>query len=133
MYGELKEKLDNLVVYLVELKMDKLVIVVYGELDFEMIVSFLGVLKVGFSYIFIDVYILKECIELILNVVKLIVVIVVYEWFELVIEVLVIMVEELIEMMIYVFWYVFVLIFVIGVSNYYIIFILGIIGVLKGV
>lgn len=39
-YGELKEKSDNLAAYLAELKTDKSAIVVYGELDFEMIVSF---------------------------------------------------------------------------------------------
>ncbi|MGC3206444.1 AMP-binding protein, partial [Enterococcus faecalis] len=92
-------KSDNLPAYLAELKTDKSAIVVYRELDFEMIVSFLGASKAGFSYIPSDAHTPKERIELILNVAKPTAVIAVHEWPELATEVPVITPEELTEMM----------------------------------
>lgn len=132
-YGELKEKSDNLAAYLAELKTDKSAIVVYGELDFEMIVSFLGASKAGFSYIPIDAHTPKERIELILNVAKPTAVIAVHEWPELATEVPVITAEELTEMMMHAPRHAPALIPVTGASNYYIIFTSGTTGVPKGV
>jgi len=132
-YGELKEKSDNLAAYLAELKTDKSAIVVYGELDFEMIVSFLGASKAGFSYIPIDAHTPKERIELILNVAKPTAVIAVHEWPELATEVPVITAEELTEMMMHAPRHAPALTPVTGASNYYIIFTSGTTGVPKGV
>ena len=127
-YGELKEKSDNLAAYLAELKTDKSAIVVYGELDFEMIVSFLGASKAGFSYIPIDAHTPKERIELILNVAKPTAVIAVHEWPELATEVPVITAEELTEMMMHAPRHAPALMPVTGASNYYIIFTSGTTG-----
>ncbi len=132
-YGELKEKSDNLAAYLAELKTDKSAIVVYGELDFEMIVSFLGASKAGFSYIPIDAHTPKERIELILNVAKPTAVIAVHEWPELATEVPVITAEELTEMMMHAPRHAPALMPVTGASNYYIIFTSGTTGKPKGV
>jgi D-alanine--poly(phosphoribitol) ligase subunit 1 len=67
-YGELKQRADNLAAYLAENLQEKTPIVVFGELEFDMLVCFLAAAKSGHSYIPIDAHTPKERVEMILAV-----------------------------------------------------------------
>lgn len=69
-YGELKEKSDNIAAYLADNLSAKTPLVVFGELEFEMLACFLGATKSGHGYIPIDAHTPKERIEMILQVAK---------------------------------------------------------------
>ena len=67
-YQELKHSSDALGYYLEKRLTTKGPIVVFGNLEFEMVVSFLGVVKAGHAYLPIDAQTPKERIEAILRV-----------------------------------------------------------------
>jgi len=67
-YGELKQNSDHLAAYLAKNLHEKTTVVVYGELEFEMLACFLGAVKSGHCYIPIDAHTPVERIEMILNV-----------------------------------------------------------------
>ena len=67
-YGELKRKSDALAAYLDRNLQKQGPIVVFGNLEFKMIVSFLGVTKAGHAYLPIEEHTPNERIESILRV-----------------------------------------------------------------
>ena len=79
-YGELKRKSDALAAYLDRNLQKQGPIVVFGNLEFEMIVSFLGVTKAGHAYLPIEEHTPNERIESILRVAKPALIISVGDW-----------------------------------------------------
>lgn len=69
-YGELKRYSDAVAAYLQKTVARSQPIVVYGELEFEMLVCFLGASKAGNPYIPIETHTPKERVEMILEVAK---------------------------------------------------------------
>jgi D-alanine--poly(phosphoribitol) ligase subunit 1 len=67
-YGELKSYSDAIAAYLQQNIERSRPIVVYGELEFEMLACFLGASKAGHAYIPIDAHTPKERVEMILAV-----------------------------------------------------------------
>lgn len=67
-YGELKKYSDQVANYLQETVQREQAVVVYGALEFEMLVCFVGAAKAGNPYIPIDAHTPNERIEMILNV-----------------------------------------------------------------
>ena len=79
-YGELKRKSDALAAYLDRNLQKQGPIVVFGNLEFEMIVSFLGATKAGHAYLPIEEHTPNERIESILRVAKPALIISVGDW-----------------------------------------------------
>jgi D-alanine--poly(phosphoribitol) ligase subunit 1 len=79
-YGELKSKSDALASYLEKNLKKNGPIVVFGNLEFEMIVSFLGASKSGHAYLPIEEHTPRERIEAILRVAKPSAIISVADW-----------------------------------------------------
>lgn len=79
-YGELKKNSDTLANYLEENLKKEGPIVVFGNLEFEMLVSFLGASKAGYAYLPIEEHTPSERIESILRVAKPALIISVGDW-----------------------------------------------------
>lgn len=79
-FGELKKKSDALANYLVKNVVGNDPIVVFGNLEFEMIVSFIGAVKAGHAYLPIEKHTPKERIETILRVAQPSMIISVGDW-----------------------------------------------------
>lgn len=79
-YGELKRNSDALANYLEKKLEKKGPIVVFGNLEFEMLVSFLGASKAGYAYLPIEEHTPQERIEAILRVAKPSAVISIADW-----------------------------------------------------
>ncbi|MGX7244929.1 D-alanine--poly(phosphoribitol) ligase subunit DltA [Enterococcus quebecensis] len=82
-YGELKKDSDAIATYLQENIERARPVVVYGELEFEMLACFLGASKAGHAYIPIEAHTPKERVEMILEVADPAVIFSVKEWPEL--------------------------------------------------
>ncbi|MBO0474702.1 D-alanine--poly(phosphoribitol) ligase subunit DltA [Enterococcus ureasiticus] len=82
-YGELKKDFDAVAAYLQENIERTRPVVVYGELEFEMLACFLGASKAGHPYIPIEAHTPKERIEMILEVAEPAVIFSVRDWPEL--------------------------------------------------
>ncbi|WP_165003037.1 MULTISPECIES: D-alanine--poly(phosphoribitol) ligase subunit DltA [unclassified Enterococcus] len=81
-YGELKRFSDSLACYLEGQSMDHGPVVVFGNLEFEMIAAFLGVVKSGRAYLPIEEHTPKERIESILRVAQPSMIISIGQWVE---------------------------------------------------
>ena len=79
-FGELKKYSDQVALYLHENVQRGQAVVVYGALEFEMLVCFLGASKAGNPYIPIDAHTPIERIEMILNVSEPTVIFSIDEW-----------------------------------------------------
>lgn len=79
-YAELKQYSDHLAYHLTDRIAPKAPVVVFGELEFEMLASFLGASKAGHAYIPIESTTPQERIELILNVAQPALIISVLPW-----------------------------------------------------
>ncbi len=79
-FGELKEKSDAIAHYLIKHLADDGPIIVFGNLEFEMIVSFIGVVKSGHAYLPIEEHTPSERIESIIRVAQPSLVISVGDW-----------------------------------------------------
>ncbi|MBO0440497.1 D-alanine--poly(phosphoribitol) ligase subunit DltA [Candidatus Enterococcus ikei] len=82
-YGELKKNSDAIAAFLQENVERARPVVVYGELEFEMLACFLGASKAGHAYIPIEAHTPKERVEMILDVAKPAVIFSIKEWPEL--------------------------------------------------
>lgn len=82
-YGELKKDSDAIAAYLQENIKRERPVVVYGELEYEMLACFLGASKAGQAYIPIEAHTPKERVEMILEVADPAVVFSITEWSEL--------------------------------------------------
>ncbi|KAF1298146.1 D-alanine--poly(phosphoribitol) ligase subunit 1 [Enterococcus sp. JM4C] len=82
-YGQLAEWSDKLAAYLDATIKSKAPIVVYGELEFEMLVAFLAASKTGRAYIPIESSTPKDRVELILSVAQPALIISIGDWQEL--------------------------------------------------
>lgn len=82
-YGELKKDSDAIAAYLHKNIEKTRPLVVYGELEFEMLACFLGASKAGHAYIPIEAHTPKERVEMILEVADPAVVFSIKEWPEL--------------------------------------------------
>lgn len=79
-YGELKKDSDAIATYLHKNIGRSRPVVVYGELEFEMLACFLGTSKAGHAYIPIEAHTPKERVEMILEVADPAVIFAVEEW-----------------------------------------------------
>ena len=79
-YGQLKRWSDQLATFLAEKFADRRPIVVYGDLEFEMLAAFLGASKAGHAYIPIEANTPNDRVELILNVAQPALIISVEAW-----------------------------------------------------
>lgn len=79
-YGELKRYSDQIAIYLQGKVQREQPVVVYGALEFDMLVCFLGAAKAGNPYIPIDAHTPNERIEMILNVAKPALIFSIDEW-----------------------------------------------------
>lgn len=79
-YGELKEDSDAIAAYLQKNIERSRPVVVYGELEYEMVACFLGASKAGHAYIPIEAHTPKERVEMILDVADPAVIFSVREW-----------------------------------------------------
>ncbi|MEY8446305.1 D-alanine--poly(phosphoribitol) ligase subunit DltA [Enterococcus ratti] len=131
-YGELKRKTDALANYLEKNLKNQGPIVVFGNLEFEMIVSFLGASKAGYAYLPIEEHTPHERVETILRIAKPSLIISVGKWKTDIQNLPVISKEELLsiikEEVAYEATHM-----VKGDENYYIIFTSGTTGEPKGV
>ncbi|OEH82492.1 D-alanine--poly(phosphoribitol) ligase subunit DltA [Enterococcus rivorum] len=79
-YGELKRYSDSIANYLQKNTKRETPIVVFGELEFEMLACFLGTTKAGHAYIPIDAHTPNDRVEMILDVAKPEMILSVSEW-----------------------------------------------------
>ncbi|WP_375179291.1 D-alanine--poly(phosphoribitol) ligase subunit DltA [Enterococcus rotai] len=131
-YGELKQDSDAIAGYLQKNIGRGRPVVVYGELEFEMLACFLGASKAGHAYIPIEAHTPKERVEMILEVAEPAMIFAVKDWPEIETDAEIVSIEKLnnicaeselvsgLEP-------------VIGSETYYIIFTSGTTGVPKGV
>ena len=82
-YGQLKDWSDQLATFLSEKLIGRKPIVVYGDLEFEMLAAFLGASKAGHAYIPIEANTPNDRVELILKVAQPDLVISVEPWPEI--------------------------------------------------
>ena len=94
-YGELKRYSDSIANYLQKNTKRETPIVVFGELEFEMLACFLGTTKAGHAYIPIDAHTPNDRVEMILDVAKPEMILSVSEWSELESEATVIEMSQL--------------------------------------
>lgn len=94
-YGELKRDSDRIASYLQKNLQGKAPIVVFGELEFEMLTCFLGATKAGHAYIPIDVHTPNDRVEMILTVAQPAIIFSVAKWPELTSDAKVIEMNEL--------------------------------------
>lgn len=79
-YGELKQASDSLAAYLEQHYADHRPIVIYGDLEIEMLAAFLGSVKAGHAYIPIEANTPQERIEMILEVAQPAAIIAIEPW-----------------------------------------------------
>ncbi|MTD41402.1 D-alanine--poly(phosphoribitol) ligase subunit DltA [Erwinia sp. CPCC 100877] len=130
-YGQLKKESDMIAAYLLENSQPKRPVVVYGELEFEMLSCFLGASKSGHAYIPIDAHTPKERIEMILSVADPAIILAIDEWPAIKTSAKVVVIKELLEYTPFKNSLEFNP--VTGDQTYYIIFTSGTTGVPKGV
>lgn len=131
-YGELKQKSDAVAAYLQDNFERAQPVVVYGELEFEMLACFLGASKSGHPYIPIEAHTPKERIEMILEVAKPAVIFAIKEWPNIKTSAKIVSINQLREICEQLIQSV-PLIPVTGAETYYTIFTSGTTGVPKGV
>lgn len=98
-YGELKAYSDSVAAYLQKNTPAKTPVVVFGDLEFEMLATFLGASKAGHAYIPIEANTPEDRVELILGVAKPAMILAVEDWPNLQTDCPVIAPKELQEIM----------------------------------
>lgn len=132
-YGELKKTSDAIAAYLQKnIERDRPV-VVYGELEFEMLTCFLGASKAGHAYIPIEAHTPKERVDMILEVANPAVIFSVKEWPDLDTEAEIVSLEKIHDICAKSWVLDVPLKPVVESETYYIIFTSGTTGVPKGV
>ncbi|EOH97305.1 D-alanine-poly(phosphoribitol) ligase, subunit 1 [Enterococcus moraviensis ATCC BAA-383] len=132
-YGELKRDSDAIAAYLHKNIEQSRPVVVYGELEFEMLACFLGASKAGHAYIPIEAHTPQERVEMILEVADPAVIFAVKEWPKMKTTATIVSLEEMAEICKTSSTLETPLKPVIGSQTYYIIFTSGTTGVPKGV
>lgn len=94
-YGELKRDSDRIASYLQKNTVSQAPVVVFGELEFEMLASFIGATKAGLAYIPIDAHTPNERVEMILNVAKPEMILAIGQWPEIASEAKIVEISEL--------------------------------------
>lgn len=132
-YGELKKDSDAIAAYLQQNIERSRPVVVYGELEYEMVACFLGASKAGHAYIPIEAHTPKERVEMILDVADPAVIFSVKNWPELETSAEIISLEQLHDIYAKTWTLESELEPVVASETYYIIFTSGTTGIPKGV
>lgn len=132
-YGELKKDSDAIAAYLQKNIERSRPVVVYGELEYEMVACFLGASKAGHAYIPIEAHTPKERVEMILDVADPAVIFSVREWPKVETNAEIISLEQLHTIYAKTWTLESALKPVLETETYYIIFTSGTTGVPKGV